>query len=153
MQTPLISNGNASVCTYVSLTMKHVRRYVCTYVWLFVYIPFTCSCCGCLLGCNWWSNWSDSDHCGVLPSADVVSMCNSVIVLIQLIVMCKAFVLLMFRVLCHHTLSVQDFLIQARSYNVPAFRVHVFIMYVVCPAFIHFIMECILYKRWLLNTS
>ena len=56
-------------CVYVSLSNTHV----------FVCIPFTCSCRGCLFGCNRWSNWTGSGHCGVLPSADVVSRCNRVV--------------------------------------------------------------------------
>ena len=78
MYTPLINNGNTTVGMFyyethgtymhaIKLTVKHSY-------WLFFCIPFTCSCGGCLLGCNWWSNWSDSGHCGVLPPADVVSM-------------------------------------------------------------------------------
>ena len=75
MQTPLISNGNASVRMFYYETQTHT--YI-QYLWLVFCIPFTCSCGGCLLGCTWWSKWTDGGYCGVLPSADVVSMCNSV---------------------------------------------------------------------------
>ena len=44
------------------------------WVLLFLSSPFTCSCGRCLHGCNWWSNCTDSGHCDLLPSVDVVSM-------------------------------------------------------------------------------